>query len=376
MRKTAAFLEAFIGLDPDSPKAWSGVLPFFLGALRAGGRLDRTIPLAIPPVRRALMLASSFSPDRAAWRRQYYFSSAYRNAVEQLARKSDFQGEVALQFGALFSLPEAFPHVACLSMHDGNLAERVQSGIGLHGLSKQRIDDTLRFEEQTAQRMTAVCTLSEYLRQSFIRNYRVDPARVHNVGGAVNLREFPPENPSKDYSNGQILFIGVEFERKGGPQLLQAFRIVRETLPDATLHIVGPTTIGDVPPGVVFHGHLSKADVIQKRALEDLLRLCSLFVLPSLYEPYGIAPLEAMLYQMPAIVTNAWALGEIVTPGQNGALVEKGSVEDLAAKILDLLSDPQRLMTLGRQARNGVIPNFTWPAVAARMGKVMDTARQ
>ena len=373
MRQATVFLEAFIGLDPHSPKTWSGSLPFLLDAMRDAGRLERTLSLPLPPIERALLLARSFSSDRAAWRRRYYFSPAYRKAVTRQARRTRYPGPVALQVGALYSLPEALPNVHCLSLHDGNLAERVDSGVGLHGFSRQRLDETLRYEEQVANQMTTVLTLSEYLRQSFIRNYHVPPERVVSVGGAVNLRELPPEQPGKDYANQQVLFIGAEFARKGGPQLLQAFAIVRQTLPAATLHIVGPTGIGEVPPGVTFHGHLSKGNPEQKLQLEALLQHCSLFVLPSLYEPYGIAPLEAMLYQMPAIVTNAWALGEIVTPGVNGTLVEKGSVEDLAATMLDLLADPHRLMTLGRQARALVVPRYTWPAVAGRIAAVIDS---
>ncbi len=373
MRKTAVFLEAFIGLDPESPKTWSGIVPFLLAAMRGADRLDRTYSLALPPVKRGVLLAKNYSRDRAVWRRHYYFDPAYRNAVTSLAAKTGYAGDFSLQFGALFSSPEAFPGKHCMSMHDGNLAERVNSDFGLTGVSRKRIDDALRYEEHVAQGMTAICTLSEYLRQSFIRNYRVSPDKVFNVGGGINLREIPPVDAGKDYANGQILFIGAEFVRKGGPQLLEAFGIVRASAPGAVLHLVGPTEIPEVPPGVVFHGHLSKKNPEHKAVLDGLFRDCSLFVMPSLYEPYGIAPLEAMLYGMPCLVTDAWALGELVTPGQNGALVEKGSVEDLAAKMLALLKDPEELARMGRAGRDMVLPRYTWPAVVERLGAVMDS---
>jgi glycosyltransferase involved in cell wall biosynthesis len=124
---------------------------------------------------------------------------------------------------------------------------------------------------------------------------------------------------------------------------------------------------------VIFHGHLSKADPAQSAKLEVLFRTSTLFVLPSLYEPFGIAPLEAMLYGLPAIVTNAWALRECVTPGLNGDLAEKGNPEDLATKITQLLSNPDRLATMGQQARELVLTRYTWPTIANRISQTLNS---
>jgi glycosyltransferase involved in cell wall biosynthesis len=109
------------------------------------------------------------------------------------------------------------------------------------------------------------------------------------------------------------------------------------------------------------------------RELESLFRDCTLFVLPSLYEPFGIAPLEAMLYQLPCLVTDAWALRETVIPDFNGDLVPKGSVEGLAEKLLQLLSKPDALATMGRQGRERVLRDYTWSAVVDRMSAALRT---
>ncbi|HEY1215703.1 MAG TPA: glycosyltransferase family 4 protein, partial [Bryobacteraceae bacterium] len=118
-------------------------------------------------------------------------------------------------------------------------------------------------------------------------------------------------------------------------------------------------------------GHLSKSDPEQRRKQDSLFREATLFVLPSLYEPFGIAPLEAMLYRLPAVVTDAWALREFVTPGVNGALVEKGSIEDLATKLIQLLSHPDSLAEMGQRGRETVLASYTWPSVVDRMVAVI-----
>jgi glycosyltransferase involved in cell wall biosynthesis len=74
-----------------------------------------------------------------------------------------------------------------------------------------------------------------------------------------------------------------------------------------------------------------------------------------------------MLYQIPCIVTDAWALRETVSPGINGDLVPKGSVDGLAAKMIQLLSNPERLGLMGQHGRDLVLKNYTWPAVVSRI---------
>jgi len=371
MRELTVFVGGSLGSDPYSPNTWSGSSKSLVETLNAAGLLDKAVGLKLPTLQNYWYLGKNFTSNRTVWRKHFYFDPAYRNALTQAARAVPVASPFCFQIGHMFSLPAAFPNKKCISYHDGNLPELLNSGFGMEGVSRQRIDQALRYEEETAQQMTAVFTFSEYLRESFIRDYRVPAERVFNVGGAVNLTHVPAPDLAKDYTLNRILFIGTEFKRKGGPQLLEAFATVRRAIPTAELHIVGPHSLDNPPPGVVFHGHLSKADPAQSAKLEDLFRTSTLFVLPSLYEPFGIAPLEAMLYGLPAIVTNAWALRECVTPGTNGDLVEKGNVEDLATRITQLLSDPTRLAVMGQQAREIVLTRHTWPAVVNRISSAI-----
>jgi alpha-maltose-1-phosphate synthase len=371
MRELTVFVGGSTGSDPYSSRTWSGSSPFFLKALDQAGLLDKAVGLKLPSLQNYWYLSKNFTPERAVWRKHFYFDPAYRRALTRTARTVSVTSPFCLQIGHMFSLPTVFPGGKCISYHDGNLSELLNSGFGIEGVSRKRIDEALRYEEETTQQMTAIFTFSEYLRQSFIRDYHVPAERVFQVGGAVNFAEIPSVTPNKDYTLNRLLFIGTEFNRKGGPQLLEAFAIVRQAVPNAELHIVGPHTLDNIPPGVVFHGHLSKTDPAQSAKFEDLFRTCTLFVMPSLYDPFGIAPLEAMLYQIPAIVTNDWALREYVTPGVNGDLIEKGNTQDLAAKIIHLLSDPDRLAVMGRQAREIDLNRFTWSAVANRISQTL-----
>jgi alpha-maltose-1-phosphate synthase len=370
MKGTTVFVGGSIGSDPYDPKTWSGISLQLIRGLDSNGVLDKAVGIELSRVQKTWLMAKNYHPVRSTWRKNFYMDIAYRKALTDAAQRVSVDGPICLQFGHWYSLPSVFPNKKCFSYHDGNLAGSVSSGFNMAGVSSRRIDAALRYEEQVAHQMSAVFTMSDYLRQSFIRDYHLPPERVFNVGAGVSLDSLPTVSP-KDYTAPRILFIGIEFERKGGYPLLKAFKIVRNSIPTAELHIVGPEKLEHVPEGVVFHGRLSKKDPSQNAKLESLFRECNLFVLPSLYEPFGIAPLEAMLYRIPCILTDAWAFREFIKPGITGDLVQIGSVEDIAAKTTALLSVPDKLEAMGNSAREHVLSRYTWPAVSARIANLL-----
>ena len=368
MHNVTAIVGGSVGNDPYAPNTWSGSAAHLFRAMEAAALLDgRAHGIDIPKPMRMLLLAKNFNRDRGIWRRHFFFDPSYRAALTKAAAQVPVNTPFTFQLGAMYSLPQAHPQKRAISFHDGNLAELEAAGFGLDGVRPLRIEQALRYEVEVAQQVTAIFTMSEYLRQSFIKNYGVPAAKVVNVGGAFNLNEIPAEQPEKSYAAPRLLFIGADFFRKGGAVLLRGFEAVLRRFPAAELHLVGPREFEAIPPGVIFHGHLSKQDPAQRAKLEELFRSASLFVLPSLYEPFGIAPLEAMLYQLPCVVTRGWALQETVVEGVTGELVEKENADDLAETLCGLLADPERMAAMGKAGRERARTEYTWAAVAARM---------
>lgn len=371
MNKLTIFVGGSVGSDPASMRTWSGCFVPLLRALDEVQLLNRAVGVKLPPVQDILLRLKNVHPNRTRWRARYYFDLQYRAALTRAAGRIPCADDMLLQIGHMFCLPQAFKGRTCMSYHDGNLAEKLKSGYGLKGHSMRAIDAVLRYEEDVASQMNAIFTFSQYLRQSFISDYHVPAHRVFCVGTGFNVSGAPSADTPKDYSIPRILFVGVEFERKGGPELLQAFDRVRQRIPNAELDIVGPHKLINLPAGVVFHGHLLKSDPAQREKLESLYRNASLFVLPSRYEPFGIAPLEAMLHRIPCIATDAWAFRETILPGVNGDLVAKGNVEDLADKMIRLLRDADALAAMGKRGRELVLRDHTWHAVAGRFTQAL-----
>lgn len=363
-----------IGYDPFDRRSWSGSSFYFFDNLRRKGAYHRAIGVELPAPRRRLMMLRHFHPNGVTWREHYYMSPSYREGLTEQVRKQltvEDRDHDVMMLGAMYDVPRLLDaRMRCFSYHDGNMACAVKSPYAPKTLSKRRIDAGLAFERRVYEGVDRIFAMSEYLRRSFIDDCGVPPERVSNISAGMNLDELPEPNPSKRYDTQAILFIGVDFPRKGGPQLLEAFRRVREAYPRATLHIVGPKQL-TIPPeqaaGVEYHGYLSRSNPEQKAILKRLFNECCLFVMPSLYEPFGIAPLEAMVHEIPAVVSGEWALQESVTPGVTGEHVRPGSVDDLVDRLRTMLGEPEALQRMGQAGRAHVLANNTWDAVVSRL---------
>lgn len=214
-------------------------------------------------------------------------------------------------------------------------------------------------EAHAAKQAAFVLTRSEYVRQSMIDDYGIAPERVAAVGGGINFTSLPETRPLAEAP--RILFIGTNFERKGGEQLLAAFGQVRERVPEAELWLV--THKADISgPGI------RRIEPTRDRAaIEALYRSASVFAMPSRCETWGDVFLEAMAYGLPCIGTTNDAMPEIIEHGRSGYVVSPDDVPELAACLEQLLIDPVLRQTMGARGRERVLQTFTWEHVARRM---------
>jgi glycosyltransferase involved in cell wall biosynthesis len=214
-----------------------------------------------------------------------------------------------------------------------------------------------------------VFTAGHIAANSVISDYGVDPTRVVAIGGGVNFDPLP--ELSKDArSSREILWVGLDFERKGGDLLMQAFRRVRSVVPDARLVLVGASP-QQSEPGVDIRGEVRDRD-----ELAQLYRRATLFCLPARHEPYGLVVQEAMAFGLPCIVSDVGELGTIVTDGVTGIVMQDCSPTKIADAIISLMASPDGAQKLGDAGRVKVESSLTWEAVASRMLDHLDIADQ
>jgi len=362
----------------------SGVTPNVVRALAALGHqivpVDPTGVLALrdprtrlprPTPRVLLSLAASalrHGPQliHHRWNTVYAFEQHTRRAGELLEALPEAP-DVVLQNGALFApgRPSRFPYVLLLD-NTCRLAERQppvpEADIGKHIAFG---DAWLARERGTYQRADAIATFSTVVRESLIADYGVPAARIHVVGAGANI--VPSSNAQREDDGRTLVFVGKDgWRRKGGPVLLKAFATLRRSRPDLRLLLAGPTEPIDVPAGVTNLG------MVPLDAVERLLSSATIFVLPTLREPFGIAFLDAMLCRVPCVGTRVGAVPEIL--GEAGACVPPADSEALAAAIAALLDDPARRAAMGDAGRRRVLESgYLWPEVGKRLSAILES---
>jgi glycosyltransferase involved in cell wall biosynthesis len=218
----------------------------------------------------------------------------------------------------------------------------------------------LELERGIYHNATRVFTRSSDVTADLLRYYDLPAEQVECVYSGSNIHvpeDFRTDNA--DFSNRNVLFVGGDWERKGGPVLVEAFRQVQKTFPDARLTIAGASPAVDLPNCRVL-GH------VPLRELTPHYAQASIFCVPTLLEPFGIVYLEAMLHGLPVIATRTGALPDMVTDFGTGRLVEPGDVSGLAAALIDLLGDPRRCQAYGRAGLERARSLYSWEHVGRR----------
>jgi glycosyltransferase involved in cell wall biosynthesis len=298
------------------------------------------------------------------WNTVYAFDQHSRRAGE-LLDALDPRPDVVLQNGALFApgRPARFPYVLLLD-NTCRLAERQppvpEADIGAHIVFGKA---WIARERETYQRALGIATFSELVRDSLVSDYGVDPAMIHVVGAGANV--VPKSEPVRDDDGQTLLFVGKDgWRRKGGPVLLEAFAILRSMRPSLRLLLAGPTEDLDLPEGVTNLG------LVPFESVQHLLSEATIFVLPTLREPFGIAFLDAMLCKVPCIGTEVGAVPEIL--GSAGICVPPANAAALAQAIAELLDDPARRAAMGEAGRRRVLERgYLWPEVAKKLSAVL-----
>lgn len=226
-------------------------------------------------------------------------------------------------------------------------------------------EECLPYEQATLKDAAMVFTMSDHVSRSLMEHYDIPKERIVKVNGGCNVPPISSEDPER-YEHQNILFIGVDWERKGGPQLLEAFRRVKKHYPFAMLILAGSSPRVN-EPGVQVVGKVSQARIA------EILSKSTIFCMPSLREPFGIAYLEAMRAGLPVIASNLGAAPDFIREGQTGYKVDPNDIDALANRIEELISDPEKCRRMGQAGRELVESEYTWPRTQQRMWQAIQS---
>jgi glycosyltransferase involved in cell wall biosynthesis len=200
---------------------------------------------------------------------------------------------------------------------------------------------------------------SSNVQRSIIKDYgcNVDRVRLVYAGSNASVSNTKAENIS--YTDPHILFIGFDWERKGGPDLIRAFEIVLQKCPDTRLTIVG------AKPNI----QLSNCEIVgpvPPEKLNQYYQRASIFCLPTHLEPFGVVLIEAMTARLPIVATRVGAIPDFVEDGMNGWLVEPGDIQGIADALIKLIENPDMSRRFGENGHKIAREMYSWQTVGRK----------
>jgi glycosyltransferase involved in cell wall biosynthesis len=328
--------------------------------------------IALEGVNRYLSAARTFRPDKERWKRLETLNPwAFRQRSELSQEYLDSlsgQFDFAVQLHPLFHPAPKGDHRYVITTDSTYRINQRMWPLHVPSVSDREHDEWVALERETIQGAAALFPWSRFAGQSLIEDYGADPNKVFVIGASGNLPIRPLTKTS--YASQTVLYIGYEFERKGGLILLKAWEQVRRALPAAKLIIVGPEEPDTpLPRGVEWRGRVN-----DDTTLISLYQSATVFTLPSLFEPFGHVLIEAMSNGVPVIGTNHCAMPEIITSGQEGLLVPPHDPDALATALIEVLRQPDEAQRMGQNAYAKASRDYTWDAVVGRMEQGIEAA--
>ena len=237
--------------------------------------------------------------------------------------------------------------------------------------------DVFAIEKQGMEAADKIITVSNLTRQVVIDKYGVDPAKVVTVYNAVEPNLKRQTVPFKKGINEKVVtFLGRITTQKGPEYFVEAASRVLKDFDNVRFVMAGSgdmmnrmvRRVAELKLSSKFHftGFLKGNDVFQ------MLQMSDVYIMPSVSEPFGISPLEAMQARVPVIISRQSGVAEILT---HAIKVDYWDVDAMADAIHGILAHPKLSKMLARQGRKEV-HNLTWEDSAIGVRRVYQSAVQ
>lgn len=254
-------------------------------------------------------------------------------------------------------------------------ARRVYAALGIH-------DRLLNL-----RRVARAYVFSNWAREVNVR-WGADPEKLTVVYPGFPT---PPEIRRDDRSTFTFLFVGTDFERKGGFEVVEAFADLHRRHAGARLVIVSSDPRQPNPDRAVHSwvdtsrrarvleqlDRLEASGVAERHFLLDRGRLlrefyprADAFVMPSHAEGFGFTNVEALSFGLPVISSSVGPIPEVIRDGVTGFIVPPADVTALAAAMAGMATDPPAAARLGVAARSDFLARFTMKRFRSELGRV------
>ena len=244
------------------------------------------------------------------------------------------------------------------------------------GLSANAIKQGNKVEQRAMDRSKVIIVSSQWAANSAINDYHQNPSKVHIVEFGANLDDKDIIEKTFDYEGHlHILFLGVDWKRKGGEIAVDACKWLNENGVPTTLHIVGIKELDESIkklPYVDYVGFLNKNYPEQYNRLVEVIKQCHCMLLPTLAECSAIAFCESSANGLPVFSHLTGGVSNYVYDGRNGYLLPLGSTgADFGAKIKECLESGE-LRRMSETAKEVYKEKLNWNVWAEKVEVIIN----
>ena len=238
------------------------------------------------------------------------------------------------------------------------------------------------------RRADAFIAISTAVRSEFLQ-LGVQPDRIRLVPNGVDIDVFAPPTEREKAATRERLGLPAEkvilaysgrlTREKGLHMLLRAWRTIHQEHPDAHLLLIGsgkdmPLSCEDDLRASVLQDKLTSSVTFTGAVnrVHDYLKCADIFVFPSRTEALGVALIEAMACELPAIGTDVGGIPDVIAHGVNGVLIRRDEEQDLISAARNLIEDVALRRRMGKHARKTAISKFSLREIADQYVAVVD----
>lgn len=350
---------AYISLaSPFSRASWSGI-PWYSHReiLR---RFPDTHVIETPRMDWAVSHAANLERAGIQVRRSGFLSRYYSKAVDSALER--LQPDVVLAVASAHKIAHINPKWPLVYVADAMYATVIEYYDKYARLTQRARLQGNRVQAAMLERADRILLSSQWAVDTAKRVYALDDHLMRVVPMGANLDEDPGYQPPDVARPLSLLFVGYDWDRKGGELALAAWRELRARTGDAEFHIVGarPQSAAGLA-GVYLHGKINKSDRQDYARLIELYGKSHFFLMPSRQEAYGIVLCETAAFGRPAVVQATGGIPTIVQDGKTGLLLPEGSSPaNLADRIMAAWTDKAHYIRMCEASRERFLSVLNW----------------
>jgi glycosyltransferase involved in cell wall biosynthesis len=246
-------------------------------------------------------------------------------------------------------------------------------------LPKESIRHGNEMEQAALDNCSLAIYSSAWAARSALYHYKVDPTKVKVVPFGANIDRNPGEDEidfilgKKEFDVCRLLFVGVDWQRKGGQKAIDVATYLNQSGVKAELHVVGSTPTGPIPPFVTAHGFLSRNTPAEKIRLYELYAQSHFLILPTLADCVPVVIAEACSFGLPSITTNVGGIESAVINGLNGqTFAVDAHPANYARYVADIFGSPQKYKALAYTSFGEFTNNLNWRVAGSRVRELME----